>query len=64
MTEYPWKCEGGTRKSGCPAYPLWKVRAKGDKLERNWFYACGRHINEIARDTGRKLDMEFIAHDD
>lgn len=41
------RCDGGKRAK-CQAWPMWKIREPGDKLDRNWVYACGRHLNQIA----------------
>jgi hypothetical protein len=55
-------CDGGPLGS-CRIRPTWKLREKGDKLERNWFFACGRHLHytaeEIAGDEqgGPGLDL-------
>lgn len=53
-------CEGGG-SHGCRAWPIWRVRWKGDTLDRNWFHACGRHLNQIALkqagDAGVELDL-------
>lgn len=62
------KCDGGTLKRGCGTWPTWKVRSKGDKAERNWLYACGRHLNRVAKDwateAGSELDVVRVLSDD
>ena len=58
------KCDGGPPGLWCRTWPAWKVRHKGDSLERNWLYACGRHLNQVAQewawDAGEKLDLVRI----
>ena len=53
---------------GCPTWPTWKIRAAGDRLERNWVYACGRHLNsaalECASDVGVRLDVVRVRSDE
>lgn len=62
------KCDGGALGRQCRAHPAWKVRNRGDSLERNWLYACGRHLNQVARDwapeAGTKLDLVRVRSDD
>jgi hypothetical protein len=62
------KCEGGISGLRCYAWPLWKLRDEGDTLERNWLFACGRHLNQIAREqavhAGMKLDLIRIHSDE
>ena len=62
------KCDGGTPSIRCGVWPTWKVRAKGDKAERNWLYACGRHINQVAKDwapeAGCQIDLIRVLSDD
>lgn len=62
------KCDGGPFGRECYAWPLWKVRNEGDRLDRNWLYACGRHLNQVAKDwapeVGGKLDLVRVSSDD
>ena len=52
----------------CPSWPLWKIRRPGDSSERNWTFACGRHLNQIAGDqafdAGMQLDLVRVMGDD
>jgi hypothetical protein len=41
------KCDGGPR-GDCATWPTWKIREKSDTSDRNWFYACGRHLHFAA----------------
>lgn len=60
------KCDGGPRRA-CTVRPTWKIREKGDRLERNWFYACGRHLHFAADEMtggeqgGPGIDLVRIA---
>jgi hypothetical protein len=61
-------CDHTSTGLQCRTWPAWKVRAKGDSLERNWLYACGRHINRLAQDwaseAGDQLDLIRIRSDE
>lgn len=52
----------------CPSLPLWKMRSPGDSMERNWTFACGRHLNQIASDqafdSGMKMDLVRVKGDE
>lgn len=60
---YRPRCEG-SESASCRAWPIWRVRWKGDSLDRNWFHACGRHLNQVAltqaSDAGVELDLVRI----
>lgn len=53
------RCEGGGAR--CQTWPTWKIREPGDSLERNWVYACGRHLHQLAAEgkveAGDRLDL-------
>lgn len=55
------KCDGGTPARGCSTWPTWKIREPGDSLDRNWVYACGRHLHQLAAEekaeAGDRLDL-------
>ena len=53
------ECDGGTLARGCKVWPAWKVRTKGEVLERNWLYACGRHLNQVATEWGPEAGDEI-----
>lgn len=61
------KCDRAVGRSRCKAWPIWKVREPGDRMERNWLYACGRHLNSVAKEcafeAGDKLDLVRILDD-
>lgn len=61
-------CDGGRPGVLCDTWPAWKVRHKGDGMERNWLYACGRHLNQVAQDwaseAGTELDLVRVRSDD
>ena len=62
-------CDGIVPNWGaCRTWPAWKVRAKGDTMERNWLYACGRHLNQVAQEYGSEpgdeLDLVRVRPDD
>jgi hypothetical protein len=44
------------------------MRRPGDSLERNWTFACGRHLNQIASDqsfdVGMQLDLVRVKGDE
>ncbi|MEV6165791.1 hypothetical protein AB0L71_28530 [Streptomyces sp. NPDC052052] len=52
----------------CVTPPTWKVRQKGDSLERNWLFTCGRHLHQVAiadaLDAGVELDLVRIRSDE
>jgi len=52
----------------CSTWPTWKIRHKGDQLERNWLFACGRHLHQIAIDyavyAGTELDLVRVKSDE
>lgn len=54
----PATCEGGIR-TPCPRRPAWKAREKGDHLERNWVYACPRHLHHICAEHGERADIDI-----
>ncbi|MFE4867760.1 hypothetical protein [Streptomyces sp. NPDC056682] len=52
------KCEGGETRE-CRHWPVWKLREKGDTLERNWFFTCGRHLHRVAADIAYDVGLEL-----
>jgi hypothetical protein len=53
----PATCEGGIR-TPCPRRPVWKARVKGDRLDRNWVYACARHLHTVCAEHGERADID------
>lgn len=52
-------CDGGEH-GNCTARPVWKVRVKGDRLERNWTRTCARHLNYTCEYFGERAELDVI----
>jgi len=52
-------CEGGEFDQ-CGRHPAWAVREKGDRMERNWSFACAQHLNRVACQYGERAEIDLV----